>query len=326
MRVLITGITGFAGSYLTDCLLQLGGYQIFGVSLSGTLLPHWEGQVKLFQADLRDSISLHRIMAEVRPICVYHLVAQPHVPTSLQDPWETFEINLKSEVNLLEQVRQLSEPPRILIVGSGEEYGAIRVEDLPLDEDTPLLPTSPYAVSKVAQDLLGYQYYHSYNLQIIRVRPFNHIGPRQSPNFAASSFARQIALIERGLQEPILRVGNLSPRRDYTDVRDIVRGYRLILEQGAAGAVYNLGSGKSTSVAEMLDIFMELTTARIEIQSDPTRIRFAEIPEIICDGSKMYHKTGWRPEIPLPQSLADTLAYWRQQVTGAPRVAHLISD
>ncbi|MBI3942682.1 MAG: GDP-mannose 4,6-dehydratase [Chloroflexi bacterium] len=314
MRVLITGITGFAGSYLADCLLQLESYQVFGLSLSGATLPHWSGQVTVLRADLRDAAVVRQVLAEVRPAWVYHLAAQPHVPTSLRDPWETFEVNLKSEVNLLEQVRQLTNPPGILIVGSGEEYGVVRPEDLPLDEETPLLPASPYAVSKVAQDLLGYQYYHSYHLQIVRVRPFNHVGPRQSPNFAASSFARQIAMIERGLQEPVLRVGNLAPRRDYTDVRDIVRGYRLILEQGAAGAVYNLGSGRSYSVAEMLELYMEMTTAQIEIRPDPARMRGAEIPEIICDSGKIYDRTGWRPEISLARSLADTLAYWRQEV------------
>jgi GDP-4-dehydro-6-deoxy-D-mannose reductase len=224
------------------------------------------------------------------------------------------ENNLRGQLNVLLAAIALGTHPRILAVGSADEYGIVNTSELPIKETNPLRPNSPYAVSKVAQDMLGYQYYASHRLPVVRVRPFNHIGPGQSPAFVTSDFAKQIAEAEAGLREPLIHVGNLDARRDFSDVRDIVRAYYLAISQGEPGEVYNLGAERSCSIREVLDILLALSTTPVRVKQDPERLRPSDVPEIVSDCSKFRSLTGWRAEIPLEQSLSAILDSWRQHV------------
>jgi GDP-4-dehydro-6-deoxy-D-mannose reductase len=238
------------------------------------------------------------------------------VAASWQTPAETLNTNMLSQVNLLEAIRgEGRAAPRFLVIGSSEEYGLVHEDELPIRETNPLRPLSPYAVSKVTQDLMGYQYFKSYGLPIIRTRAFNHEGPRRGDVFVTSNFARQIAAIEAGIHEPTLFVGNLKARRDYTDVRDIVRGYWRLLEQGEPGEVYNLCSGRAWSIQQMLDFMLaEAKCASITVTEDPARLRPSDVPVLIGDASKIQAAVGWKPEIPFEQTLRDLLNYWRARI------------
>ena len=225
-----------------------------------------------------------------------------------------------SQVNLLEAIRGLRLQPRFLAVGSSEEYGLVCEGELPIRETNPLRPLSPYAVSKVAQDLMGYQYFKSYGLWIVRARAFNHTGPRRGDVFVESTFARQVAGIEAGLSEPSVRVGDLKPRRDYSDVRDIVRGYWLLLERGEPGEVYNLCSGRSWSIQQVLDLLLARSTVKgIAVTVDPARLRPSDVMVLEGDPAKIEKATGWRTEIPFERTLTELLDYWRERVRRALR-------
>lgn len=320
MRALITGISGFAGSFLAEYLLAQPEMQVYGVS-AGTedhlaaLKPH----IHFVPGDLIDLEFVTQLIKQISPDRLYHLAAQAFVPVSWQDPWATLENNIRAQLNLLHAVTQLQLSARILVVGSNEEYGRVRADDLPIGEDTPLRPDSPYGVSKIAQDYMGLQYCISHQLHIVRVRPFNHIGPRQNERFVAANFAKQLAEMERGLRKPALCVGNLDSQRDFTDVRDMVRGYALALEEGEPGAVYNLGSGKPVAVRALVDIFRTLSRVPFEIEFDPDRMRPSDTPISYCDASKIKAQTGWAPQIPLEQTLSDVLDYWRGKVAAEGR-------
>jgi GDP-4-dehydro-6-deoxy-D-mannose reductase len=268
----------------------------------------------LVRADLRDPAAVKALVEEARPDAIFHLAAQAFVPTSFADPWDTLENNIRSQLNLLEAVRQLGASPRMLVVGSNEEYGAPEPGELPQTEESPLRPNNPYAVSKVAQDMLGLQYFLSYGVPVVRVRPFNHTGPGQSPNFVVPAFASQIARIEAGLQEPVMKVGNLEAARDFSDARDIVRGYYLALTQGEPGEVYNLASERARTIQEVLDILLSYARAEIRVERDPGRYRPVDVPVVYGSAEKLRRRTGWQVEIPFEQTLRDTLEYWRRQV------------
>jgi GDP-4-dehydro-6-deoxy-D-mannose reductase len=222
--------------------------------------------------------------------------------------------NIQGQLNLLQALLDLGATPRMMIVGSNEEYGLVRAEDLPLTEDTPLRPNSPYGVSKVAQDMLGLQYFLSHQLPLIRVRPFNHIGPRQASGFVAPDFALQIAQAEVGERLPRITVGNLKVQRDFTDVRDMVRAYYLAITLGVPGDVYNIGSGQSHSISELLEVLLSYSRVDITVETDPERLRPSDVPVVRCDASKFRGLTGWEPTIPFESSLRDVLDYWRRQV------------
>jgi GDP-4-dehydro-6-deoxy-D-mannose reductase len=237
---------------------------------------------------------------------------------SRQDPWFTLENNIRSQLNVLESVVQLGLASRVLVVGSAEEYGLVTEADQPIDEETPLRPANPYAVSKIAQDYLGLQYWLSNGVRAIRVRSFNHIGPRQRQGFVAADFAAQIAEIEAGQRLPKMTVGALDVARDFSDVRDVVRGYFLAMTQGEPGEVYNLGAGQAFTICRLLDTLIRYSGREIEVVQDPGRMRKVDIPTIMADCSKLRARTGWQAEIPFEQSLRDVLDYWREQVrTGA---------
>ncbi|MHB8896120.1 MAG: GDP-mannose 4,6-dehydratase [Candidatus Geothermincolia bacterium] len=318
MRVLITGITGFAGSHLAEYCLARGDVELFGTARwrsrmdnVGDIVDH----VTLFDCDLKDSVAVRHCLSDVRPDYIFHLAAQSFVPTSWKAPVETVCTNMIGEINLFEAMRELGlKETRIQLAGSSEEYGMVYEDEVPIKETNPLRPLSPYGVSKVGQDLLGYQYHESYGLYAVRTRAFNHTGPRRGDVFVSSNFSRQIANIEKGNVEPVIKVGNLDARRDFTDVRDMVKAYWLALEKGEAGEVYNLGSGKDVTIRKMLDILLSFSDIEIEVRQDPERMRPSDVEILLADTTKFHDLTGWVPEIPLEKTLEDLLNYWRERV------------
>jgi len=317
VRVLITGITGFVGSHMAEYALAQGA-EVFGSfrwrSQTGNI-EHLRSRITLVESDLRDMFSVRAMLESADPSHVIHLAAQSFVGTSWQAPAETLSTNIIAQVNLLEALRGLRSAARFIAVGSSEEYGMVYEDEVPIRETNPLRPLSPYAVSKVTQDLMGYQYFKSYGLPIIRTRAFNHTGPRRGDVFVESNFARQVAMIEAGLAEPVIRVGDLKPRRDYSDVRDIVRGYWLLLERGEPGEVYNLCSGRSWAIQQVLDFLLAQSTVKdIAVKEDPARLRPSDVMVLEGDPSKVERAIGWRVEIPLERTLAELLDYWRERV------------
>jgi len=316
-KVLVTGITGFVGSHLVDYLLTLPDVEICGIRRWRSRTEHIEhlpDEVTVMECDMRDLTSVKRVIAAVRPTKIFHLAAQSYVPTSWHAPAECLTTNILGNLNLLEAVRDADIDPWIQIAGSSEEYGLVYEHELPIVEENPLRPLSPYGVSKVAQDLLSYQYFKSYGLKVVRTRAFNHTGPRRGDVFVSSNFARQLALIERRRQEPVISVGNLDAKRDFTDVRDMVRAYWLALEKCDPGDVYNISSGKMYSISQVLDILLGMTTVKVDVKQDPSRMRPSDVPMLVGDSSKFRAKTGWEPHIPFEQTLADILTYWRERV------------
>ncbi len=316
VRALITGINGFAGSHLADFLLTQPDVQVVGgVFGDCDNIVHLEGRVTFIAGDLTDPRFAESLVERAQPDRIYHLAGQAFPPASWQNPWTTLEINLRAQVNVLDYLARIRSHARFLVIGSIEEYGHVAPQAMPVTEETPFCPDSPYGVSKVAQDLLGLQYYLSHQLYIIRARPANHIGPRQNDQFVTSNFAKQIAEIEAGKREPVIRVGNLSAARDFTDVRDMARAYYLALERGAPGEVYNIGSGRAWSIEETLRLLLQQSTVPIRVEQDPARLRPSDKPILYCSTAKFHAQTGWAPAIPLDQSLHDILEYWRTKIS-----------
>jgi len=314
-KALITGVSGFAGSFLAEYLLEKNTYTLAGTYLSESSKENVASigsKLSLIKVDLMDREKVSELIKKERPDVLFHLAALSSPAESFKDPSRTINNNIVGEINLLEAIREAElTQTRILIISSAEVYGVVSEEDLPVDEETELRPASPYAVSKIAQDFLGLQYYYAHKLPIIRVRPFNHIGPRQAPNFVVSSFAKQIAEIEKKKNPPVLHVGNLSAKRDFTDVRDIVGAYELLIEKGIPGDVYNLGTGKSYRISDVLQILLSLSSVSITVTEDKALFRPGDLPDNVCDRTKITKITGWEPKITLEQSLRDTLDYWR---------------
>lgn len=317
MRVLITGIGGFVGQHLARHLLETQpDIQLYGTVLDkpSVRLPSAVTQHAL---DLRDSTATRALLQQVQPEQVYHVAGIAAVGRSFDAAWETIENNVLAQLTVLQACLELAQHPRVLVIGSGEIYGPAQPEHLPADEDTPLRPSSPYSVSKVTQDMLGLQFFLSYALPVIRVRPFNHLGPGQGEGFVAPDFALQIARIEAGLQEPRMYVGNLDALRDFLDVRDVVRAYRLVMAHGTPGEVYNIASGVTHSIQELLDTLLGYSRVEIEVCEDPRRMRPASVPILWGDASRVQAATGWKPTFSFPQTLLDVLNDCRQRVLTA---------
>jgi len=314
MHVLITGATGFVGTYLRQQVIATAGWSLVGTTFPDAAPPPTHPREQFIHLDLRQVEEVRALLMNQRPDAIIHLAAQSHVPTAYKDPWGTLENNLRGQLNLLEMCVALELKPRFLVIGSGEEYGRDTPEAMPLREDHPLRPENPYSVSKVAQDVLGYQYFISYGIPVIRMRPFNHVGPGQSPKFVLAAFAQQVARIEAGLQEPVLYVGNLSPARDFTDVRDVVRAYMLALLKGEPGEVYNVCSGTARTIQSLINRLLELARVPISVEVDPERYRPADVPTIFGCAEKLRQATGWEPEIPFEQTVQDVLNDWRGRV------------
>jgi len=315
-KALITGITGFVGSHLAEYLIK-ENVEVYGTSRWRSKTDntdHLLGKIILQEADLLDAHSLYSIVDNVRPDFIFHLAAQSYVVTSWASPANTMETNLTGAVNLFEAVRKTEHDCTIQIACSSEEYGKVLPNEIPIKETNPLRPLSPYAVSKIAMDYLGYQYHESYGLKVIRTRGFNHTGPRRGDVFAESTFAKQIAEIEKGKREPVVMVGNLNAERDYTDVRDMVRGYCLAVLKGEPGEVYNICTGKAWKIQKVLDFLLGLSKVKIEVKEDSERLRPSDVPVLIGDNTKFIKQTGWHPEIPFEKTLADLLNYWREKV------------
>ena len=314
-KALITGIAGFVGSYMSELLLSKG-YEVSGLCRPRSKMDHIESiknKLHLYDADLLDSHSLYTTIQKIKPDYIFHLAAQSFVPTSWGSPAVTLEVNIVGSANLFEAVRQVGINPVIQIACSSEEYGMVLPNEVPIKETNPLRPLSPYAVSKLAMDYLGFQYFESYKMRIIRTRGFNHTGPRRGDTFAESTFAKQIAMIEKGKQEPVIYVGNLEAKRDYTDVRDMVRAYLLAVEKCDPGEVYNIASGEAIKIADLLDLMLSMSKVKVQIKQDPARMRPSDVPILIGDASKFRKKTGWKPEIKFKKTAEDLLNYWRER-------------
>jgi GDP-4-dehydro-6-deoxy-D-mannose reductase len=323
MKALITGITGFAGSHLAEYLLaEHPDVEVFGTYRWRSRMDnveHLRSKVRLLEADLRDYTSMHNALERSQPDFIFHLAAQSFVPSSWTAPNETLTTNIAGQTNLFEAIRALKIDPVVQIACSSEQYGLVLPDEVPIKETNPLRPLSPYAVSKVAQDLLGYQYFQSYGLKVVRTRGFNHTGPRRGHVFVTSNFCNQVASIELGLQEPVIRVGNIEAIRDFTDVRDMVRAYWLAVTRGKPGEVYNIATGSGIRISELLDRIIALANVEVRIEVDPDRLRPSDVEILIGDASRFKADTGWEPQIPFDQTLRDLLAYWRTTLSARKR-------
>lgn len=309
-RILITGCTGFVGGYLMErCRIRYPQAELFG--LAGHPTPQRINDVQFLVADITQPETIRQIVAQARPDLIVHLAAQSSVAASWKDPLETLRVNAEATIHLFEALRSEHLMPRIVLVGSGEQYGMIRPEDNPIREECPFRPANPYAVSKAVQDLYGYQYFVAYGLPILRARPFNHFGPRQTATFVIANFARQIALIEAEKAEPVLSVGNLQAQRDFLPVEDVVAAYLAIAEQGRPGEAYNIGSGKARSIRAILDLLLTFAGRSIELREDPARLRPVDVPLLEADTSRLRADTHWEPTVQFEVALQRTLNYWR---------------
>ncbi len=318
MRLLVTGAGGFVGGHL----LELVRRESPATSIHGVVQPHgslaWTSAqgARVVEADLDDPTAAAAVIEEVRPEGIVHLAGQSSVHQSWLDPGGTLRTNVLGIVHLLDAARSIGLRPAVLVVGSAEEYGSVSEAELPIRETAALRPASPYAVSKVAQGALALLYGPAGGMRIVLTRTFHHTGPGRGEAFAESSFARQIAEIESGLRPPVIEVGNLDAVRDFTDVRDVVRAYLLLLEKGESGQAYNVCSGRGRPIRELLDLLLASSSARVEVRIDKERLRPADVPAQVGDPSRLRAATAWEPRIPLEQTLADLLSDWRARVAG----------
>jgi len=322
MKIMITGITGFVGSHLAEYLIDLEGkHDIYGICRwrspkdNLTKICH---KVNLIEADLCDLSSLIRQCKEIKPDIIFHLGAQSYVVTSFNSPAHTLWTNAIGTLNLLEAVRITEIDPIIHVCSSSEVYGQVSETDLPIKEDCPFRPASPYAVSKVAEDMLAYQYWISHKVRTIRTRMFTHTGPRRGDVFALSFFAKQLAAIELGLGDPVIKVGNLKSVRTFCDVRDAVKAYWLLVNKCKAGEVYNIGGERTMTIGEALNILLSFAKTKVSIKVEQSLLRASDVTLQVPCIDKFKKETGWKPEIPLEKTLEDTLNYWRDELTRFP--------
>lgn len=314
MRILITGVTGFVGHYLAEYIADVAPKaEVWGL-ISDAEPGEAPPTVTEVSGDLTDFPSLVTAVENARPEIVFHLAASSSVSSSWERPGRVLEVNAVGTVNFFEALRMLEEAPRVVVSSSAEIYGPVPADRQPIVEDFPLRPISPYAVSKASLDLIAAQYHCGFGLPTVRLRLFPHTGPGRSFQFVASSFAHQIVRIEQGLNPPRLAAGNLDAIRDFSDVRDVVRAYWLAATDGRAGEAYNVCSGRGVSIRELLDLLLARSEAEIEVEVDPARVRPSDIPMLVGDGARFTAMTGWRPEIPLEQTLEDLLEWWRSEV------------
>ncbi|MBR2459605.1 MAG: GDP-mannose 4,6-dehydratase [Clostridia bacterium] len=308
---LIIGAAGFVGNYLAQ-ELKSAGRSVLVTRLQNERYDGFcDGEYCL---DVTDAESVRSVIGQARPDEIYHLAAQSSVAVSWKKPGLTVDVNIRGAVNLLEAVRECAADAVVLLIGSAEEYGAVTPEECPIKEEHPTHPKNIYAMTKAAQNMTGKLYCDAYGMKVRMVRAFNHFGPGQAPQFVISDFCRQVAEIESGARQPIMKVGNLDAKRDFTDVRDIVRAYRMLAESGVDGATYNVGSGKAVSIRDMLDTILSLSTAQISVEKDPLRLRPSDVPLHCADIGRISRDVGWHPEIPREETVLATLDYWRSEI------------
>jgi GDP-4-dehydro-6-deoxy-D-mannose reductase len=316
MRVLITGAGGFVGKHLIEALSRKPDYEIYATAFDEKEAANIElPDERITRIDITDKQAVDRLFERVQPEQVYHLAAQSSVGLSWKIPAVTLRVNIEGTLNLLEAMRSPSlSGSRILLIGSAEQYGKVSADHLPIQEEQPVVAANPYAISKIAQEQLAAIYKDAYGISVCIVRAFNHIGTGQRPDFVISDWAHQIVEIEQGKRDPVLYVGNIKVKRDFTDVRDIVRAYNLIMEKGESGEIYNVGSGKSISLEVLLQTMISLSSRKdISIQVDPAKMRAADIEELVADNRKLVEGTGWEKTISLEQTLSDILDSLRKE-------------
>lgn len=309
MKALIIGGAGFVGSYLIN-ELSANGFEVHATRLETENIAE---KCAVHILDIMDKSSIVNILNEISPDVVYHLAAQSSVAVSWQKPQLTAKVNVIGSINVLEALRECNSHARLIMIGSGEEYGYIRPEACPLSETEPLHPGNIYAATKACQEMIGEIYARAYKLNIVMVRAFNHSGAKQSSTFVISDFCKQISEIEAGKKSPEICVGNLSAMRDFTDVRDVVCAYRLLANKGISGKIYNIGRGKAVSIQYILDTALSFANVEIQVKTDPKRMRASDIPIIEPDVSRIFADTGWKAEISIEQTIKDTLDYWREE-------------
>lgn len=318
MRVLITGISGFVGSYLAEHILKAGA-EVYGTTRPRSNLENISGikkELKLVDCNILDAISVMKTIKEVKPDIIHHLAAQSFVPTSWKSPQDTLQTNIIGTVNVLEAVREYCPACTIHIAGSSEEYGIVLPDEVPIKETAPLRPLSPYGISKVTQDLLGQQYSRSYGLRVVVTRAFNHEGARRGEFFITSTIAKQLAEIEQN-KRSILLIGNTDAVRDFTDVKDVIRAYWMLVNRQGEDLceVFNICSGVGTKISSLLIMFTNLScTDEYEIRSDKERMRPSDVPLLIGDNTKIREAIGWKPEIPLEETVQNILDYYREKI------------
>lgn len=311
MKALIIGGGGFVGTYLVNYLNKELNFEVCVTKTNKESLVL--ENAKVYDCDILDKSQIDKVLDQTRPDYIFHLAAQSSVAYSWKNPGLTIDVNVKGCVNVLDAIRELDYKPRTLLIGSGEEYGHIREGQCPIIEDTVLRPGNIYAATKSCQNMLGKIYSDAYDMDVIMVRAFNHIGPNQAPMFVVADFCKQVAEIEKGLKEPVIYVGNLSAKRDFTDVRDVVRAYGDLVQNGKRGETYNVGTGHAIEIQEILDRIIDISGTDIKVEVDPERLRPVDVPIIEPDIHKINECTGWKPEIKLDQTLQETLEYWRNK-------------
>lgn len=311
-RALIIGAAGFVGSYLIDHIQKHCVWSIVVTKMPQETMAC--PGVDICDLDILAPEAIERLLEERRPDYIFHLAAQSSVAVSWKNPGLTVDVNVKGSLNVLDAVRKLDYKPRVLLIGSGEEYGHVRENEVPVQEDNVLRPGNIYAATKACQNMIGAIYAQAYGMDVMMVRAFNHVGPNQSPIFVVADFCKQTAEIEAGLKEPVIKVGNLSARRDFSDVRDVVRAYVELMEKGKAGETYNVGSGNAVEIRKILDMILCRSKKEIQVEVEPSRMRPVDVPVIEADISKLKACTGWEQKITLEETIQDTLEYWRQKL------------
>lgn len=311
-KALIIGGAGFVGNYLMDYLKKEYGWSVAVTKMESEVIQ--KEDIDIYDLDILDKDAIVKVLYLVKPDYIFHLAAQSSVGLSWKNPGITIDVNIKGSVNLLEAIKKWGGTPRILMIGSGEEYGYISKESIPIQEETILHPGNIYAATKACQNMLGKIYSDAYQMEIIMVRAFNHIGPAQSPIFVISDFCKQVAEIEKAQRPPVIQVGNLSAYRDFTDVRDVVAAYTLLMKKGKSGETYNVGSGKAIQIQTILEEILQLSSVEIKIEVDKAKLRPVDIPVIEADIKKLVETTGWKRKYKLIDTLKETLNYWRQTV------------
>lgn len=311
-RAIIIGAAGFVGGYLINYLNRECGLEVFATKLKSEKIENNTAQIH--DLDIMDKEAIVSLLFEVRPDYIFHLAAQSSVGLAWKNPGLTIDVNIKGSVNVMDAIRELYYKPRVLLIGSGEEYGHIKTGETPIRETNMVRPGNIYAATKACQNMIGNIYARAYDMKVVMVRAFNHIGPTQAPIFVVADFCKQVAEIEQGMREPVMYVGNLDAKRDFTDVRDVVRAYALLAEQGIAGETYNVGSGHAIAIREILDRIISMSDCDIAVEIDPNKLRPVDVPIIEADISKIRTLTGWTPEISLEQTIQETLDYWRGSI------------